>query len=82
MAAVSPQEIQYQEANIDADASGGLYVSAITMMVVTTTAVVLRLLCKRKLNAKVTPDDCCIIFALVSPLCPSAAIDQKDSVLT
>ncbi|MCJ1408579.1 hypothetical protein MMC19_002654, partial [Ptychographa xylographoides] len=65
MALVSPEEIRYQEANVNADASGGLYASSITMMVVTTTAVTLRLLCKRKLSAKVTLDDYCIMVALV-----------------
>lgn len=81
MAGVSPQEIQYQKANIKADASGGLYASAITMMVVTAIAVILRLQCKRKLNAKMTLDDYCIIFALVRAPCPSGAIYRRDCLL-
>ena len=81
MALVSPEEIRYQEANVNADASGGLYASSITMMVVTTTAVTLRLLCKRKLSAKVTLDDYCIMVALVRPHVPLGAIDRRDSWL-
>ncbi|MCJ1380706.1 hypothetical protein MMC17_003814 [Xylographa soralifera] len=65
MAGISPQELQYQEAHIDDDLSAGLYASSVIMAVVTTIAVVLRLLCRRKLNAKVTLDDYCIMFALV-----------------
>ncbi|MCJ1286774.1 hypothetical protein MMC26_006120 [Xylographa opegraphella] len=80
MAEISPQEIQYQEENINDNASGGLYASAITMMVVTATTVILRLLCKRKLNAKITVDDYCIILALVSPLGPSAPIEEREQL--
>ena len=81
MVEVSPQEIQYQEANINDDASGGLYGSTISMMVVTATAVIVRLLCKRKLNAKITLDDYCIMFALVRPIDPPGAIERWDRLL-
>ena len=82
MAGVSPQEIEYQEAHITDDASAGLYASSITMMIVTATTVVLRLLCKKKLNAKITPDDFCTIFALVRcPLGPSGSINRTHNLL-
>ncbi|KAI4268066.1 MAG: hypothetical protein L6R38_007976 [Xanthoria sp. 2 TBL-2021] len=62
---ITPADIAYQKAHKDDDRSGALYATAATMIVLPTIAVVLRLACRRHLQAPISHDDIAIIVALV-----------------
>ncbi|KAI4094203.1 MAG: hypothetical protein LQ339_007546 [Xanthoria mediterranea] len=63
---ITPADVAYQKAHKDDDRSGALYATAATMIVLPTIAVILRLACRRHLQAPISHDDIAIIVALVS----------------
>ncbi|CAO1602397.1 hypothetical protein XANCAGTX0491_006008 [Xanthoria calcicola] len=62
---ITPADVAYQKAHKDDDRSGALYATAATMIVLPTIAVILRLACRRHLQAPISHDDIAIIVALV-----------------
>ncbi|KAL8750904.1 MAG: hypothetical protein Q9199_006777 [Rusavskia elegans] len=63
---ITPADIAYQKAHKDDDRSGALYATAATMIVLPTIAVVLRLACRRHLQAPISHDDIAIVVALLT----------------
>ncbi|KAL8952372.1 MAG: hypothetical protein Q9222_001708 [Ikaeria aurantiellina] len=67
MVVVTPEDIKHQLAHKDDDRTASLYAAAISMIVLPTIAVALRLACRRHLKAPISHDDIAICVALVSP---------------
>lgn len=81
---ITPADVAYQKAHKDDDRSGALYATAATMIVLPTIAVILRLACRRHLQAPISHDDIAIIVALVSiaPLqsCLIPSVSERSTI--
>lgn len=76
---MTPQELAYQEANKNVDIAGQLWGSHITMAVLVTIAVALRLYCRRITKVNLWVDDYLILVAAV---CPEPLLGAANLVRT